>query len=206
MACAAPESLRDCAGTLMPRGSGSVYGRIVSLRNLCLLASAPLFAVILIGCDENGVTEYWYSGTQLAVEACIKRNASELVGAEVIKTMCIRKHQKKVSPQIVGGRLTPEVSNLNGLSLTALLENKSSNEIIAGIVITVTMTREDSCNLVFTGSLDGLWIQPNSSGRGYVRPPDSEAVWAQARDLMKAGAKLSWTISEATAVGFKLKI
>jgi hypothetical protein len=161
----------------------------VSLRNLCLLRWAPLFAVLLIGCDENGVTEYWYSGTQLAVEACIKRNASMLVDAEVIKTKCISKHQQKVSPQIVGGRLTPEVSNLNGLSIPALLENKSSNEIITGIVITVTMAKEDSSNLVFTGILDGLWIQPNSSGHGYVRPPDSAAVWAQARDLMKAGAK-----------------
>ncbi len=170
----------------------------------------PMLALLLAGCDEPITIEYLYPGTQLAVEACMKRNASPLVDAEVIKANCIRKHEKKIDPQILDSTqstLTPILDNPYGLGLEAVLRNTSNDQIITMIIITVMVHREGSPDLVFLGALNDLWIYPNSSGGGYVRyvSPDSEVLWTEAKDLMKAGAKLSWYISEATGLGFKLK-
>jgi hypothetical protein len=166
-----------------------------------------MLLIVLAGCDDPSVAEYVYAGTQLAVEACIKRNTSSLVDASVIKENCIKKHQKNINPQMLTATLTPDVENPYGLSLSAVVANKSTDQIITGIDITVPVTREGSPDLVLTGVVHDLWIYPGGSGQGYARytSVDSDAVWTKAKELMKAGAKWTWNISKATAVGFKLK-
>ena len=66
-----------------------------------------------------------------------------------------------MNPQVLQGILTPEIANLYGLGLKASITKRSRDKIITGIIITVTMTREGSPNLVFTGVVPDLWIVPN---------------------------------------------
>jgi hypothetical protein len=148
-----------------------------------------------------------YAGTQLAVDACIKRNTSTVVREEEIKEQCIKKHQAKIRPEQLTGTLAPDLENPYGLSLSTVVTNNSTDEIITGIVVTVSVPREGSPDLVVTGVVRGLWIYPGDTGQGYARymSDESGAVWTKAKELMKAGAKWSWHVSEATAVGFKLK-
>jgi hypothetical protein len=51
-----------------------------------------LSLVALAGCDDPSVDEHLYAGTQLAVDACIKRNISSVVSEAEIKEQCIKKH------------------------------------------------------------------------------------------------------------------
>jgi hypothetical protein len=53
-----------------------------------------MLLIVLAGCDDPSVAEYVYAGTQLAVEACIKRNTSSLVDASVIAENCIKTPEK----------------------------------------------------------------------------------------------------------------
>ena len=123
-----------------------------------------IFAIALAGCDDPSVAEYVYAGTQLAVDACIKRNTSSLVNEAVIKENCIKKHQKKISTQtLTGSTLTPDLENPYGLSLSAEIKNDSTDEIITGIVATVSVHRDGSPDLVLTGAVRGLWIYPGVS-------------------------------------------
>jgi hypothetical protein len=165
-----------------------------------------MLAVALGGCDYPNLAEYVYAGTQLAVAACIKRNASSLVDETVIKEHCIKKHQKHIDPKMLVGTLTPTMREY-ALDLEANIKNKSTDQVITGIVITVTIPREGSPNLVLTGVVSGLWIYPDQFGHGHAlsTADDNDPYWTKANELMKAGAKWSWTISAATAVGFKLK-
>ena len=55
-----------------------------------LFIGLPLVA--LAGCDDPSVDEHLYAGTQLAVDACIKRNISSVVSEAEIKEQCIKKH------------------------------------------------------------------------------------------------------------------
>jgi len=57
------------------------------------------------------------------------------------------------------------------------------------------------------GVIHDLWILPNDFAEGYAgHASDSDdALWKEAQTLLKDGAKWSWTISQAAAVGFKLR-
>jgi hypothetical protein len=179
----------------------TTQGSDLPMTALKILATVGTLAV-LTGCDENARTEYWYPGTQLAVEACIKRNASTVAGTWVTEAQCIAKHQQKIDPQILTATLklikVPD-------KFFGTIVNKSPNEIITGIVVEITVAKEGSPDLTFN-IRDSSIIQPLASdGFISIERGDDDTAWAQAYDLIKAGAKWSWVISEATAVKFQLK-
>jgi hypothetical protein len=94
-----------------------------------------LIPLLLTGCDEQAAAEYWYFGTQIAVEACIKRNASSLVDETEIKARCIRKHQHAINPDVITGILAADFNNPYGLNLSASIHDKSNDQIITDLII-----------------------------------------------------------------------
>lgn len=167
---------------------------------------APLSVLLIAaGCDDPSITEIWHSGTQLAVEACIKRNSSALVDGGVIKKSCIEKHQKSVNPQILDGKLSPDLNNPYGLSLSITMRNSSTDQIVTGALITVMVQSQGDPDLIFSGVITNLWIYPGGFAEAYAYQvgPRDEDSWTRARQLMKFGAKWSWYFSKATGIALR---
>lgn len=177
------------------------------LRRVCSWFLLSLVGVVLSGCDDNPqFREYWYSGTQIGVEACIERNFSSLVDKDTLKESCVQKHRHATSGSMLSVTLAASYAFF-GPELHLYLFNGSKDQIITQVDFIVSIAQPDGPDLVLKRSATSLWVMPGSSSNSNVFTVFKTDVTLsqKANELLRAGSKHTWDLTNISAVQYKLR-
>ena len=133
---------------------------LIGERHTIVIASLlPLVAISIVACDEAAfqAKQRLKSGSLLAVEQCVTRNASDLVPDDVIRNQCVAKHQESI---YLAGKYGTGGFNFSG-GFSANIRNISDTHILTGLRINVDFKGD---NPTSEGKeFRNLWVMPGES-------------------------------------------
>ena len=153
-----------------------------------------LVIVLLAGCDEAvfKVKQNLNYGTLAAVEACVKRNESELVTLDIIRNQCVATHEGPF-PMLPTGKAAFRPFRY----FSGTIENPTQTHILTTLGIRVTFFDANSIDDEMH-TVRGLWIMPGESGDFYISP----AEFAREGDLSDE----NWRWRIAVSRGIKIDV
>jgi hypothetical protein len=127
-------------------------------------------SLLLSGCDVTKMWEdFYYHGTNIGFKACLESNKNSEISEDVIRKLCIDKHQKPVyvfKDGTAGYQKSAYVKSNEYNYFSGHIENKSKNIIITSFE--VISTHKD--NKDETGNVkneiwrqDYVWVEPEKA-------------------------------------------
>jgi hypothetical protein len=106
-----------------------------------LIGLVVISCAALAGCDDAIL----HPGSQLAVESCIKKNASTLISPLDLKERCVRNNERDLDTRILNASTLRIDTDLGFPELN--VSNKSTNDIVTRVLVTIVVPTGDGANL-----------------------------------------------------------
>ncbi|MFC1505199.1 hypothetical protein ACFL5W_01650 [Thermodesulfobacteriota bacterium] len=174
-------------------------------QRLCIISQVVFILIIpmLIGCDRvyDKANEFINHGTNLGFKICVDQNEEVGLEKDVVRNLCLKKHQKLINPKIDGGA---SYNCKYGIcEFKVWLKNNSDNVVITSLKLDIKHkdNKDKNGNIIAeTILIDNLWIEPNSSDAF-----SSYELKFQPKPDRIENSMFSWNITQVKGLKIRLK-